>query len=150
MLEPGRYLVAEAGVLMTRVIRVKEGASRSFLIVDAAMNDLLRPSLYDAWHEIVPRMPTCVRWSATTWSVRCAKPAIHSPWVARLPRCCAGDLLMIAGAGAYGAAMASNYNSRPLPAEVLVDGRRYSVIRRRQSVRRNGCNRAGLAGLAGM
>ncbi len=132
VLEPGRHLVAEAGVLVTRVVRIKQGSDRSFLIVDAAMNDLLRPSLYDAWHEIVPLHdrtemarydivgPVC----ETGDTFAQARP---------LPRCGADDLLLIGGAGAYGASMASNYNSRPLTAEVLLDDGRYSVIRRRQS-----------------
>jgi diaminopimelate decarboxylase len=133
VLEPGRYLVAEAGVLLTRVIRVKEGASRSFLIVDAAMNDLLRPSLYSAWHDIVPvhsDLRPLVRYDIV--GPVCETGDTFA--VGReIPRCAPGDLLMITGAGAYGAAMASTYNSRPLPAEVLVDGRRYSIARRRQS-----------------
>jgi diaminopimelate decarboxylase len=132
VLEPGRWLVAEAGVLMTRVIRVKHGADRHFLVVDAAMNDLLRPSLYDAWHEIVPLHdrtemarydivgPVC----ETGDTFAQARP---------LPRCEAGDLLMIGAAGAYGASMASTYNSRPLTAEVLLDDGRYAVIRRGQT-----------------
>ena len=135
VLEPGRYLVAEAGVLLTRVIRVKPGVDRSFLVVDAAMNDLLRPSLYEAWHEIVPLQPGRARARrATTWSARCARPATPSPAIARMPRCEAGDLLSIGGAGAYGASMASTYNSRPLTAEVLLDDGRYALIRRRQTM----------------
>ena len=133
VLEPGRYLVAEAGVLLTRVIRVKEGASRSFLIVDAAMNDLLRPSLYDAWHDIVPAhsdMRPLVRYDIVGPVCETGDTFALGR---EIPRCAPGDLLMITGAGAYGAAMASTYNSRPLPAEVLVDGRRFSVIRRRQT-----------------
>jgi len=133
VLEPGRYFVAEAGVLLTRVIRVKEGASRSFLIVDAAMNDLLRPSLYGAWHDIVPvhsDLRPLVRYDIV--GPVCETGDTFA--VGReIPRCVPGDLLIITGAGAYGAAMASTYNSRPLPAEVLVDGHRYSIVRRRQS-----------------
>jgi diaminopimelate decarboxylase len=133
VLEPGRWLVAEAGVLVTRVLRVKEGASRRFLILDGAMNDLMRPALYDAWHEITPlhaepraKMrydvvgPVCE--TGDTFAVD-----------RELPACAAGDLVLIRGAGAYGASMASTYNSRPLLAEVLVDGHRYSIIRRRQT-----------------
>jgi diaminopimelate decarboxylase len=133
VLEPGRYLVAEAGALVTRVIRVKQGASRTFLIIDAAMNDLIRPSLYDAWHDIVPLHskdrprqrydivgPVCE--TGDTFAIG-----------RELPACATDDVLMITGAGAYGATMASTYNSRPLLAEVLVDGNRYAVIRRRQT-----------------
>lgn len=133
LLEPGRWLVAEAGALLTRVIRVKQGRQRSFLVVDAAMTELLRPSLYDAWHEIVPVTqepraaqlydivgPVCE--TGDTFAVQ-----------RELPRCEAGDLLMIKTTGAYGASMASNYNSRPLAAEVLLDRGRYAVVRRRQT-----------------
>ena len=134
VLEPGRHLVAEAGLLLTRVIRVKQTDSRTFLIVDAAMNDLLRPSMYDAWHDVValhdesrPSMnydivgPVCE-----------TSDAFGTDRV--LPECRAGDLLAIKGAGAYGASMASTYNSRPLAAEVMVDGHRYSIVRKRQSL----------------
>lgn len=132
VLEPGRYLVAEAGVLLTRAIRVKHGADRSFLVVDAAMNDLLRPSLYDAWHEIVPLHD---RSGAARYDV--VGPVCETgDTFARdraLPTCEAGDLLLIGAAGAYGASMASTYNSRPLIAEVLLDDGRYAIIRRRQT-----------------
>lgn len=130
--EPGRWLVADAGVLLTRAIRIKHGAGRDFLVLDSAMNDLVRPSLYDAFHEIAPVAAT-------------ARPAVRYDVVGpvcetadtfardlQLPRCEAGDLLMIRGTGAYAASMASTYNSRPLAAEVLVDGGRHALIRRRQ------------------
>ena len=133
VLEPGRCLVAEAGVIVTRVLRVKEGATRRFLILEAAMNDLMRPALYDAWHEITPLHaepraktrydvvgPVCE--TGDTFAIE-----------RELPACAAGDLVLIKGAGAYGASMASTYNSRPLLAEVLVDGHRYCIIRRRQT-----------------
>jgi diaminopimelate decarboxylase len=133
VLEPGRYLVAEAGTLLTRVIRVKQGESRTFLIVDAAMNDLIRPSLYDAWHDIVPLHSQ----SRPLQRYDIVGPVCETgdtfALARELPACEAGDLLMIRGAGAYGATMSSTYNSRPLPAEVLTDGNRYAVIRRRQS-----------------
>lgn len=134
LLEPGRWLVAEAGVLLTRVLRIKQGRQRRFLVVDAGMTELLRPSLYDAWHEITPISrregspqvydvvgPVCE--SSDTFAVD-----------RRLPPCAPGDLLMIRTTGAYGAAMASNYNSRPLAAEVLLDHGRYAVVRRRQTL----------------
>ncbi|HZT04583.1 MAG TPA: diaminopimelate decarboxylase [Steroidobacteraceae bacterium] len=133
LLEPGRWLVAEAGALLTRVLRIKQGRQRRFLVVDAAMTELLRPSLYDAWHEIVPISggqhppqlydvvgPVCE--TSDTFAVD-----------RLLPPCEPGDLLMIKTTGAYGAAMASNYNSRPLAAEVLLDRGRYAVVRRRQT-----------------
>jgi diaminopimelate decarboxylase len=133
LLEPGRWLVAEAGALLTRVVRVKQGRQRHFLVLDAAMNDLLRPSLYDAWHEIVPL--TDPRRPLQTYDV--VGPVCETgDTFARdraLPQCRAGDLLMIKATGAYGASMASNYNSRPLAAEVLLDRGRYAVVRRRQT-----------------
>lgn len=134
LLEPGRWLVAEAGVLLTRVIRVKQGAQRKFLIVDAAMNDLVRPSLYDAWHDIVPLAQSAR--AAQRYDV--VGPVCESSDIfardRELPECEAGDLLMIKATGAYGASMASAFNSRPLAAEVLVDNGRYAVVRRRQSI----------------
>ena len=134
VLEPGRYLVAEAGVLLTRVLRVKQGEQRNFLVLDAAMNDLLRPSLYDAWHDIL-RLGDNGGREAVAYDVVgpvCETGdtfAVGRP----LPRCEAGDLVAIGATGAYGASMASTYNSRPLAAEVLVDGGRYAVVRRRQT-----------------
>jgi diaminopimelate decarboxylase len=133
LLEPGRYLVAEAGVLLTRVLRIKEGTERRFLVLDAAMNDLLRPSLYDAWHDIVPVSPQPR--PPATYDV--VGPVCETgDTFARgrvLPECAPGDLLAILGAGAYGMSMASTYNSRPLAAEALLDEGRYAVIRRRQT-----------------
>jgi len=134
LLEPGRYLVAEAGVLLTRVLRIKEGTERRFLVLDAAMNDLQRPSLYDAWHDIVPVSPAPR--SLATYDV--VGPVCETgDTFARgrvLPACEPGDLLAIQGTGAYGASMASTYNSRPLAAEVLLDDGRYAVVRRRQTL----------------
>jgi diaminopimelate decarboxylase len=132
LLEPGRYLVAEAGVLLTRVIRVKRGTERSFLVLDAAMNDLQRPSLYDAWHDIVPVLDQGR--PATTYDI--VGPVCETgdtfARARELPACAAGDLLLIKATGAYGTSMASTYNSRPLAAEVLLHQGRYAVIRRRQ------------------
>jgi len=134
ILEPGRWLVAEAGVLLTRVLRIKQGAERDFLIVDAAMNDLVRPSLYDAWHEI----EHVGRTDGDEVSYDIVGPVCESAdTFARargLSRCNAGDLLMIRNTGAYGTSMASTFNSRPLIAEVLLDGGRYAVVRRRQTI----------------
>ena len=133
VLEPGRYLVAEAGVLLTRVIRVKPGVERQFLVLDAAMNDLQRPSLYDAWHDIV-RVSGEAR-PMTIYDI--VGPVCETgDTFARaraLPECVAGDLLLIKATGAYGASMASTYNSRPLVAEVLLHQGRYAVVRRRQN-----------------
>jgi len=132
--EPGRWLVAEAGVLLTRVVRIKQGRQRLFLVVDAAMTELLRPSLYDAWHEIAP--VTHERHPPQVYDI--VGPVCESGDTfavdRELPRCKAGDLLMIKTTGAYGASMASNYNSRPLAAEVLVDRGRFAVVRQRQTL----------------
>jgi diaminopimelate decarboxylase len=132
LLEPGRHLVAEAGVLLTRVIRVKPGIERSFLVLDAAMNDLQRPSLYDAWHDIVPVLDQGR--PAATYDI--VGPVCETgdtfARARELPACAAGDLLLIKATGAYGTSMASTYNSRPLAAEVLLHQGRYAVIRRRQ------------------
>jgi diaminopimelate decarboxylase len=134
--EPGRVLVGNAGILLTRVLYRKGLSAKRFLIVDAAMNDALRPSLYDAYHEIRP-----VREAAEgTLSevVDVVGPICESgDFLARsreMPRVVSGDLLAMMSAGAYGFSMASNYNSRPRVAEVLVHGDQYDVIRRRESV----------------
>ena len=135
LLEPGRFLVGNAGVLLTRVRYLKQAAQKKFVIVDAAMNDLIRPALYQSYHEIVP-----VRESATTKreSVDIVGPVCESgDFFAQdreLPELAEGDLVALMSAGAYGFAMASNYNSRPFPAEVLVNGDRASLIRRRQTM----------------
>ena len=133
LLEPGRWLVAEAGVLLTRVVRVKHGQQRDFLILDAAMTELIRPSLYDAWHDIVPLVDD----SRPMQTYDVVGPVCETgDTFARdrtMPECKAGDLVMIKGTGAYCASMASNYNSRPLAAEILLDQGRYAVVRRRQS-----------------
>ena len=133
LLEPGRWLVAEAGVLLSRVIRIKEGQQRKFLILDAAMTELIRPSLYDAWHDMVP----LVDGSRPMQTYDVVGPVCETgDTFARdrtLPECEAGDLVMIKATGAYGASMASTYNSRPLAAEVLLDQGRYAVVRRRQT-----------------
>ena len=134
LLEPGRYLVAEAGLLLTRALLTKRGEQRNFLVLDAAMNDLLRPSLYDAWHDIELVGDAAGREPLAYDVVGPVCETGDTFAVARtLPRCEAGDLLAIRATGAYGASMASTYNSRPLAAEVLVDGDRYAVVRRRQS-----------------
>ena len=133
LLEPGRWLVAEAGVLATRVIRVKRGEERDFLVLDAAMNDLLRPSLYDAWHEMEPvhDAPRPVRRYDVVGPV--CETGDTFALGRELPECEAGDLLLIRNTGAYGASMASTYNSRPLAAEVMLDDGRFAVVRRRQT-----------------
>jgi diaminopimelate decarboxylase len=135
LVEPGRWLVAEAGVLLSRVLLEKQGAARRFLVLDAAMNDLLRPSLYEAWHDIVPLGAAAAR-AAVEYDVVGPVCETGDTFATGrlLPRCEAGDLVAILGAGAYGASMASTYNSRPLAAEALLDAGRYAVVRRRQTV----------------
>ena len=135
LLEPGRFLVGNAGVLLTRVHYLKHTATKKFVIVDAGMNDLIRPALYQGYHEIIP-----VREPATSQreSVDVVGPVCESgDFFAQgreLPPMNEGDLVALMSAGAYGFAMASNYNSRPLPAEILVNGNSCSLIRRRQTM----------------
>ena len=130
--EMGRYIAGNAGVLLTRVIYRKRSGGKSFLIVDAGMNDLLRPSLYDAHHDVRP-----VKESAATVPADLVGPVCESgDYLARnrdLPDAAEGDLLAIMGTGAYGFSMASNYNSRPRPAEVLVHSGRWALVRERES-----------------
>jgi diaminopimelate decarboxylase len=133
-LEPGRAIVGNAGVLLTRVEYLKTDKARRFAVVDASMSELIRPALYEAWHDIVP-----VRDDAGGERATCdvVGPVCESSDVLGRDRALAvesGDLLAILSAGAYGMAMASNYNSRPRPAEVLVDGARAQLVRARESV----------------
>ena len=136
MFEPGRRLVGEAGVLVSEVILVKPGVSKTFVIVDAAMNDLIRPTLYEAWHDIVPVRAS--RPDAATIRCDIVGPICESgDYLAQnrdLPALSAGDLVMVRSAGAYGAVMASSYNSRPLAPEVMVDGTRFAVTRPRPTI----------------
>ena len=132
--EPGRLIVGNAGVLLTRVIRSKEGHTRPFVIIDAGMNDLMRPSLYDAWHEIgavEPRGGTIV--------ADIVGPVCETGDTFARARAIShvepGDLMVIRTAGAYAATMGSTYNSRPLAAEVLVSGTEWAVVRERQDVK---------------
>lgn len=135
VLEPGRYLVGEAGVLVTRVVRVKEGISHTFMIVDAGMNDLLRPALYDAYHRITPVAEPAP--NAPLSPVEVVGPVCETAdTFARdrpLPPLASGDLLAVESAGAYGAVMASPYNTRPPAPEVMVKGAEFAVIRARSS-----------------
>jgi diaminopimelate decarboxylase len=121
LLEPGRALVGNAGLLVTRVEYLKPGAHGSFAVVDAAMNDLMRPALYDAWHDILPVVHRSN--SAVTYDGRSRDLAITE-----------GDLLAVMSAGAYGMSMSSNYNTRPRAAEVMVDGSAVHLIRARESL----------------
>lgn len=138
VLEPGRFIVANAGVLLTRVLVRKQGERKRFVIVDAAMNDLIRPALYQAYHVITPVRLPAHRRDAPTETVDVVGPVCESGDFLALDRALpvaeTGDVLAILSAGAYGMVMASNYNTRPLPAEVLVHGERFDVIRPRQTV----------------
>lgn len=135
LLEPGRSIVGPAGVLLTRVLYRKKNDGKKFLIVDAAMNDLLRPSLYGAYHEIVPVIKGSTTRSET---VDVVGPVCESgDFLARnrkLAKGNEGDLLAVLDTGAYGMVLSSNYNTRPRPAEVMVDGRKVAVVRKRESV----------------
>jgi diaminopimelate decarboxylase len=132
-LEPGRFLVGSAGVLVTEVLYRKHSGGKEFVVVDAGMNDLVRPSHYQAYHEIVSLESN-------------ERPPVRADVVGpvcetgdflaldrQVPDVAAGDCLAVLGAGAYGFVMASNYNSRPRPAEVVVDGDRWWVARARET-----------------
>jgi diaminopimelate decarboxylase len=132
LFEPGRLLTGNGGVLLTRVEYLKRGADRSFAIVDAAMNDLMRPALYDAWHDVVQ-----VREGGAAESYDIVGPVCETgDFIARDRRLAIGegDLLAVMSAGAYGMSMASNYNSRPRAAEVMVDGEALHVVREREAM----------------
>jgi diaminopimelate decarboxylase len=134
LIEPGRFITAQAGALVARVLYVKRNGNKTFVITDAAMNDLIRPALYQAYHEIVPVRP------------RAGKPRIvdvvgpvceSGDFFARdrkLAPVSPGDLVALLDAGAYGMAQSSNYNSRMRPAEVLVEGAKARLIRRRETM----------------
>jgi diaminopimelate decarboxylase len=136
MLEPGRWIAGPPGLLLSSVILQKEGTARRFLVLDAAMNDLVRPAMYEAWHGILP-----------VGSVDLVAPLAPADVVGpvcetgdtfargrALPSLRPGALVALLDAGAYGAAMSSTYNMRPLAAEVLVDGDRFAVVRERQGI----------------
>jgi len=132
LVEPGRFLVGNAGVLLTRVLYIKKSAAKKFAIVDAGMNDLIRPALYQSYHEIVP-----VKEAKSESKIDIVGPVCESgdffAFDREMPELREGDLIAIMSAGAYGFVMASNYNSRPLPAEVLVRGDKVALIRERQT-----------------
>ena len=135
LLEPGRIMIGPAGVLLTRVLYVKQNQGKRFVIVDAAMNDLIRPALYGAAHAITKA--TRVRGREATEPADVVGPVCESgDFLARdwpLPEVKAGDLLVVWATGAYGFVQSSNYNARPRPPEILVNGRTFRVIRRRQN-----------------
>ncbi|MFM8746313.1 MAG: diaminopimelate decarboxylase [Aestuariivirga sp.] len=134
VLEPGRMIVGNAGVLVSRVIYVKDGAEKHFVIQDAAMNDLIRPTLYDAYHEIVPvREPDGPETMLTDIVGPVCESGDYLAKSRRMPKVEAGDLLAIMTAGAYGAVQAGTYNTRPLIPEVLVKDGKWALIRPRQT-----------------
>ena len=141
LLEPGRAIVGPAGALLTRVLYRKTNGPKNFLVVDAAMNDLIRPSLYDAYHEIVPVSIVAAKqdWNSSSWeTVDVVGPICETgDFFARgreLPVTTDGDLLAILDTGAYGMVLTSNYNTRLRPPEVLVDGKAVKLIRRRETI----------------
>ena len=134
--EPGRNIAGNAGILLSRVIYLKQGEGRDFLILDAAMNDLMRPAMYDAHHDIVPVIQPGVGASVRPYDVVGPVCETGDTFVrgAQMTALAAGDLVAFRSAGAYGAVMASEYNTRPLVPEVLVSGDQFAVIRERPSV----------------
>jgi diaminopimelate decarboxylase len=134
LLEPGRFISGNAGILATRIEFVKRTGKKNFLIVDAAMNDLIRPAFYDSYHEIIP----LTRKAGKRISSDVVGPICESgDYFAKdrpLPRLGEGDHIALLSAGAYGTVMGSNYNSRPLAAEVMVSGTRTALVRDRQPV----------------
>ena len=130
MFEPGRVITGNSGVLMTQVIRVKPGASAPFVVVDAAMNDLVRPAMYDAWHDFVAVRPTGERMTAHIVGPVCESSDTFAMG-REIDRVAAGDLALFRTAGAYGATMANTYNSRPLVPEVMVDGDKWAIVANR-------------------
>lgn len=133
LFEPGRALVGNAGLLLARVEHLKHGEERNFAVIDAAMNDLMRPALYDAWHDILPVR----QGSGETAEYEVVGPVCESGDFlghGRSLAVAAGDLLAIMSAGAYGMAMSSNYNSRPRAAEIMADGDRFHLVRERERI----------------
>jgi len=137
LVEPGRFLAGNAGVLLTRVRYIKQTGSKKFAIVDAGMNDLIRPALYQSYHEIVPVKEPETERERKINKIDIVGPVCESgdffALGREMPEAREGDLLAIMSAGAYGFVMASNYNSRPLPAEALVRGDKVALIRKRQT-----------------
>ena len=137
ILEPGRFIVGNAGILLTEVLYVKHSRGKRFAVVDAGMNDLVRPALYGAYHEVIPAGPMV---SASSGQARydVVGPVCESADVLarnrRLGAIRSGQLLAVLGAGAYGSTMASNYNGRLRPAEVLVRGSKWALIRKRETL----------------
>lgn len=135
-IEPGRLIAGNAGILVAKTIYVKEGEGRNFLILDAAMNDLIRPAMYDAHHDIIPVAEPQAAHAPSTYDIVGPVCETGDTFAKErsLPTVAADDLVAFRSAGAYGAVMASEYNSRPLIPEVLVDGDQFAVIRARPSI----------------
>jgi diaminopimelate decarboxylase len=134
LVEPGRFLVAQAGALVTRVLQIKRSGKKTFVICDAAMNDLIRPALYQAHHEIVPVRPRAGKARAVDVVGPVCETGDFFARDRKLAPVEPGDLLALLDTGAYGMAMSSNYNTRPRPAEVLVEGAKARLIRRRENL----------------
>ncbi len=137
IVEPGRVIVGNAGILVARVLHVKASAGKNFVVVDAAMNDLIRPSVYGAYHRIIPVEERHEDGAGTMVADVVGGICESTDFFARgreLPELRSGELIAVMSAGAYGSAMSSNYNSRPLIAEVMVDGTETRIIRRRQTL----------------
>jgi diaminopimelate decarboxylase len=135
VMEPGRFLVGNAGVLLTRVIYVKRSPVKNFLVTDAGMNDLIRPALYNSYHEIVPvQRPARKKVTVDVVGPVCETGDFFAHR-RRMSTIAEGELLAIMSAGAYGMTMASNYNSRARPAEVMASGRQFELVRRRETMK---------------
>jgi diaminopimelate decarboxylase len=134
LMEPGRFLVAQAGALVARVLQVKRNGKKTFVITDAAMNDLIRPALYQAHHEIVPVKPRSGRARVVDVVGPVCESGDFFAHDRKLPPLEPGDLIAVLDAGAYGMAQSSNYNTRLRPAEVLVEGSKSRLIRRRETI----------------
>ncbi|MCB2051734.1 MAG: diaminopimelate decarboxylase, partial [Novosphingobium sp.] len=130
MFEPGRVIAGNAGVLITRVVRVKQGGQTPFVVVDAAMNDLARPALYDSWHDFLAVSPSGAKMRANIVGPICESSDTFAMG-REIDAVVAGDLAVFRTAGAYGATMANTYNSRALVPEVMVDGARYAIVANR-------------------
>jgi len=135
LIEPGRFIVAQAGALVTRVLNVKKNGKKTFVITDAAMNDLIRPALYQAYHEIIPVKPRTGRARAVDVVGPVCETGDFFARDRKIKPVEPGDLLALLDAGAYGMAQSSNYNSRMRPAEVLVEGKKHRLIRRREEMK---------------
>jgi diaminopimelate decarboxylase len=136
LIEPGRFIVGNAGVLVTRVEYVKRTGKKNFVIVDAAMNDLIRPAFYDSYHEIVPLTKKGGVMILSDVVGGICESGDYFCKDRPLPKAGEGDFLALLSAGAYGSVMGSNYNARALPAEVLVNGKKFAAVRERQAVKK--------------